>query len=121
MNKVATAKEGEEGNDSKSILKKYAVCSMDILLSKLKMQKLHIKQINQHHQVTLIFLLLHIASGWVKVRSHTEFQLPRLPLSVFKIFVVGLKLHHPEGGSGEPNFFLHISSSWVKIRLHTEF
>jgi hypothetical protein len=32
---------------------------------------------------------LHISSSWVKIRSHTENQLPRLPGSALKVPVVG--------------------------------
>ena len=42
-----------------------------------------------------IFLLLHISSSWVKIRLHTENQLPRLPGSTLKVYVGG-------GGVGGP-------------------
>ena len=67
-------------------------------------------------------LFLHISSNLVQIKFPSSASYVALPGSAFKVFVVGLKLHHPEGGGGlgDPNLFLHISSSLVKIRLHTE-
>ena len=76
-------------------------------------------------QVTPIFFL-HISSSWVKISLHTEFQLPRLPLSRNASFRLNpiLKKIKKGGGvgwSGDPNFSIHMSYSRVKISLHTEF
>ena len=39
------------------------------------------------YMIPIIFanVFLHISSGWVKIRLHTENQLPRLPGSALKV------------------------------------